>query len=79
MKGPIFSWFQRSFSSNNKGALITPKSSSVSADVDIVNYSLAGLYIVGYNQHGFRLSNNASIYGPMVSFRQNAFSWNVIC
>ncbi|KAM7539861.1 hypothetical protein Aperf_G00000025463 [Anoplocephala perfoliata] len=58
-------------------ALVDPKKNSVSANVDIVNYSLAGCYIVGYNEHGFMLSNSSIIYGPMVSFPQNAFSWNV--
>nr|CUU99618.1 hypothetical transcript [Hymenolepis microstoma] len=60
-----------------RDALIDPKKNSVSANVDIVNYSLAGCYIVGYNEHGFQLSNAATIYGPMVSFPQNAFSWNI--
>lgn len=58
-------------------ALIDSKKNSVSANVDIVNYSLAGCYIVGYNEHGFMLSNSSVIYGPMVSFPQNVFSWNV--
>ncbi len=68
---------QRRLNSTDKGALVDPKSSTVTADVDIVNYSLAGLFIVGYNQHGFMLSNGATVYGPMVSFPQNAFAWNV--
>lgn len=63
--------------SSIKDALVDPKKGSTSANVDIVNYSLAGCFIVGYNQYGFQLSNAATIYGPMVSFPQNAFSWNV--
>ncbi|VDD74289.1 unnamed protein product [Mesocestoides corti] len=72
----IFKFNRRSFSSI-KDVIVDPKSASVNGNVDIVNYSLAGLFIVGYNEHGFMLSNGASVYGPMASFPQNAFSWNI--
>ncbi|CDS35580.1 expressed protein [Echinococcus multilocularis] len=58
-------------------AIIDPKKNSISADVNIVNYSLAGAYIVSYNEYGFMLSNGTAIHGPMVSFPQSAFSWRI--
>ena len=64
------------FFSSLGDALIDPKEGSISANVEIVNYSLAGLYIVAYNDQGFVLSNNTVIYGPMVSFPQSSLSWN---
>ncbi len=64
------------FSSSNE-VVVPPKSRSVAADVEIVNYNLAGLYITGYNQYSFLLSNGTTMYGPVAAFPQNAFSWNV--
>lgn len=58
-------------------AIIDPKKGSISANVNIVNYSLAGAYIVSYSENGFMLSNGTVIRGPMVSFPQSAFSWRV--
>ncbi|KAL5103553.1 NADH dehydrogenase ubiquinone 1 alpha subcomplex assembly factor 3 [Taenia crassiceps] len=58
-------------------AIIDPKKGSISANVNIVNYSLAGAYIVSYSENGFMLSNGTIIRGPMVSFPQNAFSWRI--
>ncbi|KAL7062099.1 hypothetical protein AAHC03_01264 [Spirometra sp. Aus1] len=65
----------RNFSSSD--ALVDPKKGSSSADVDIVNYSLDGVYLVGYNQYSFVLSNGVKMYGPVAAFPKNVFSWNV--
>ncbi|VDL94326.1 unnamed protein product [Schistocephalus solidus] len=57
-------------------ALVDPKKGSSSAEVDIVNYSLDGVYLVGYNQYSFVLSNGVKMYGPVAAFPKNVFSWN---
>ncbi|VDK87468.1 unnamed protein product [Dibothriocephalus latus] len=58
-------------------ALVDPKKGSSSAEVDIVNYSVDGVYLVGYNQYSFVLSNGVKMYGPVAAFPRNVFSWNV--
>lgn len=72
----LFHPFFRNLSSFSD-ALVDPKKGSSSAEVDIVNYSLDGVYLVGYNQYSFVLSNGVKMYGPVAAFPKNVFSWNV--